>query len=91
MKRVIFLRKTYAIMKSFAPQFFIHFSLSLNRKKPVMRAMRKQLNIFTLICYILEQEILIGAKADLAKTKGKNRLSLFTSDSLIMYSAESNT
>ena len=34
MKRVIFLRKTYVIMKSFAPPFFLHFSLSLNRKKP---------------------------------------------------------
>ena len=45
-------------MKSFAPPFFNHFSLSLNRKKRVvMRAMRKKLNIFALqlpIYYILE-------------------------------------
>ena len=33
-------------MKTFTPPFFNHFSLSLNRKKPVaMRAMRENLNI----------------------------------------------
>ena len=35
-------------MKSFAPPFSNHFSLTLNRKKTCgMRAMRKKLNIFT--------------------------------------------
>ena len=37
-----------------------------------MRANEKELNIFTLqllIYYILEQEILTGANADIAKTK----------------------
>ena len=36
-------------MKTFAPPFFSHFSLSLSReKRVVMRAMGKNLNIFTL-------------------------------------------
>ena len=51
-------------IKSFAPPFFSHFSLSLNRKKRVvLRAMGKKPNVFTLqlpIYYILEKEISIG-------------------------------
>ena len=47
----------YVTVKSFAPSLFNHFSMSLNRKKRViMRAMRKKLNIFTIqlpICYLL--------------------------------------
>ena len=42
-----------------------------------MRAMRKKLNTFVLqlpIYYILEQEILSGANADIAKTKRENKL-----------------
>ena len=42
----------------FAPGFFNHFSLSLGiKKRVIMRAMRKKLNLFTLqllIYYILE-------------------------------------
>ena len=42
----------------FAPGFFDHFSLSLSiKKRVIMRAMRKKLNLFTLqllIYYILE-------------------------------------
>ena len=53
------------IIKSFAPPYFKHFSLSLNREKHVvMRVMGKKPNIFTLqlpIYYILKKEILIGA------------------------------
>ena len=49
MKKVIILKKIRVTMKSFAPPSFNHFSPSLNRKKRVvMRAMRKKLNIFTL-------------------------------------------
>ena len=33
MKKVIFLRKVLLKMKYFAPPFFSHFSLSLNREK----------------------------------------------------------
>ena len=33
MKKVIILRKIQVAMKTFAPPFFNHFSLSLNRKK----------------------------------------------------------
>ena len=48
MKKVITLRKVQVTMNTFAPPFFNHFSLSLNRNKRVeMRAMRKKLNIFT--------------------------------------------
>ena len=58
MKNVIILKKIQVTMKTFAPPFFNHFSLSLNRKKcVVIRAMRKKLNIFTLqlsIYYVLE-------------------------------------
>ena len=47
MKKVIILKKIQVKMKTFAPPFFNHFSLSLKRKKRVvMRAMRKKLNIF---------------------------------------------
>ena len=49
MKKVIFLRKIHVTIKSFAPPSLSHFRLRLNRKKSVvMRAMRKELNIFTL-------------------------------------------
>ena len=62
MKKVIVLKKIQVTMKTFAPQFSNHFTLSLNRKKSVvMRAMRKKLNIFTLqlpIYYILQKESL---------------------------------
>ena len=33
MRKVIILRKAHVTIKSFAPPFFNHFSLSLNRKK----------------------------------------------------------
>ena len=33
MQKVIILRKIHVVIKYFAPQFFNHFSLSLNRKK----------------------------------------------------------
>ena len=43
MKKMIILRKIQVTMKIFAPPFFSHFSLSLNRKKGVaMRAMEKE-------------------------------------------------
>ena len=65
--------KIHVTMKSFAPPFFDHFCLSLNRKKRVvMRTMRKKLNIFTPqlpIDYILEHEILSGTNRDITKTK----------------------
>ena len=49
MKKVIILNKIQMTMNTFAPSFFNHFSLSLNRKRRVViRAMRKKLNIFTL-------------------------------------------
>ena len=74
MKKVtVILKKIDVTIKPFAPPFFSHFILSLDRKKRmVMRAMRKKLNIFTFqlpIYYILEQEISIGANANIAKTK----------------------
>ena len=44
MKKVIILRKLQAAMTTFIPTFLSHFSLSLNRKKPVVaRTMRKKL------------------------------------------------
>ena len=59
MKKLIILGKKHVAIKSFASTFFNdHFSLSLNRKKRVvMRAIRKKLNILTFqmtIHYILE-------------------------------------
>ena len=49
MKKMIILKKIQVTMKTFAPPFFNNFSLSLNRKKRVlMKATRKKLNIFTL-------------------------------------------
>ena len=58
MKKVIILRKIEVIMKTFAPLFSNHFSLTLNRKtRVVMRTMRKKLHNFKLqllIYYILE-------------------------------------
>ena len=60
-------------MKSFAPPFFNHFSLSINKKKACSNEnYDKETKHFTLklsIYYILEQEILTGANADIAKTK----------------------
>ena len=48
MKKVIILRKILMTMKYFAPPFFNHISLRLNiKKRVVMRAMRKKLNIFS--------------------------------------------
>ena len=47
-------------MKTFAPPFLDHFSLSLSRKKRVvMRAMRKKLNIFMrqLPIYYIKEEL----------------------------------
>ena len=42
MKKVIILKKLKVAMKTFAPPFFKHFSLGVNRKKSVvMKAMRK--------------------------------------------------
>ena len=73
MEKVIILRKIHVTIKSFAPPLFSHLNLSLNRKKSAaIRAVRKKPNIFTLqlpIYYILEQEISIGASANIAKTK----------------------
>ena len=73
LKKVIIPREIQLTMKTFAPAFFNHFSLSLSRKKRVvMRAMKKKLNIFMLqllAYYILEQEILISANAVIAKMK----------------------
>ena len=73
MKTVIILKKIQVTIKTFVPPFFNHLRLILNRKKRVvMRAMRKKLNIFMLqlpIYYILEQEISIGANVDIVKTK----------------------
>ena len=78
MKKVIILKKIQVTLKTFAPTFFSHFSLSLNRKKRVvMRAMRKKLNMLTLhlsIYCVLEKEI--GANADTVKRSEGNRLSL---------------
>ena len=58
MKKVIILKKILVAMKSFAPPFFNHFSLNLNReKRVVMRAMRKKLSTVVLqlpIYYTLE-------------------------------------
>ena len=58
MKNVIILKKIQVTMKTFAPPFFNHLSLSLNRKKcVVMTAMKKKVNIFTLqlsIYYVLK-------------------------------------
>ena len=49
MKKVIILKKIQVPMKTYVPPFFNYFSLSLNRKKRVvMTAMSKKLNIFTL-------------------------------------------
>ena len=57
-EKVIILKKIQVTMKTLAPTFFNHYSLTLRRKKhAVMRAIRKKLNIFTLqllIYYILE-------------------------------------
>ena len=50
MKKVIILSKIQAAMKTFAPPFVNHFSLSLKRKKDVvMRAMRKKLQRQSLV------------------------------------------
>ena len=58
MNKVTILRKILVTMKTFAPPFFKQFSLTMNgKKRVVMRAMRKKLNIFMLqlsIYYILE-------------------------------------
>ena len=49
MKKAIILKKTQVSMETFAPPYFNHFSLNLNKKKRVgMRTMRKKLIIFTL-------------------------------------------
>ena len=57
-ENVIIQKKIQVAMKTFAPPFFKHLSLSVNRKNRVVaKAMRKKLNIFTLqllIYYILE-------------------------------------
>ena len=48
------------------------FEPKQKKKRVVMRAMRKKLNIFTLqlpIYYILEQEISTGTNTDISKTK----------------------
>ena len=72
-ENVIIQKKIQMTMKTFAPPFFKHFNLSVNRKNRVVtRAMRKKLNIFTLqllIYHILEQEISIGTNVDISKTK----------------------
>ena len=56
--KVVILRKIQVTVKNIAQPFFNHFSLSLSRKKRVlMRAMKRELNVFTLqlsIYYILE-------------------------------------
>ena len=78
--RVVILRKLHVTVKSFAPPFFNHFSLSLNRKKHVVkRAMRKKLNIFTLqiyyIMYYNRKSPLVQMRT-LLKRSERNRLSL---------------
>ena len=48
MKKVIILRKIQMTVKSFAPPFFNHFSLSMNKKTGVvMRTMTKKLKTFS--------------------------------------------
>ena len=59
MKKVIILRKIHVAMKIFAPPILNHFNLNLNRKKRVvMRAMRKKLNIFKLHIYASADDLL---------------------------------
>ena len=74
-EKVTILMKIHVTMKPFAPPFFDHFCLSLNRKKRVvMRAMRKKLNIFTPqlpIDYILEHEISTGTNTDIHKNEAR--------------------
>ena len=49
MKKLIILKKIHMTMKTFAPPFLNHFSLSLNKKKRVViRTRRKNVNIFML-------------------------------------------
>ena len=66
MKKVIFSDENTCDNEVFALPFFNHFSLSLNiKKRKVIRAMRKKLNLFMfqlLIYYILEQEVSIRAQ-----------------------------
>ena len=58
MKKVIYFEENTCDNEVFATPFFNHFSLSLSiKKRVVMRAMRKKLNLFTLqllIHYSLE-------------------------------------
>ena len=50
MENMIILKNTQVAMKSFAAPFYNHFGLNLNKKKRVViRAMRKKLNIFIVI------------------------------------------
>ena len=87
-KKMIILWKIQMKMKTFAPPFFIHFSLSLNNKKQVvMRATIKKLNIFTLqlpIDLLLEQEISNGANADIAKNEANETDGLYCRDVDVM-------
>ena len=74
MKKVIILKKIQVAMKAFAPPFFNHFSLSLNRKKHVvMRALRKTKHIHASALDLLHNRIgnldLIGANVGIAKMK----------------------
>ena len=69
MKKVIILRKVQATIKTFVLSFLNHFKLRLNRNEDPEKETK---HIFTLhlpIYYILEQDILTGANADITKTK----------------------
>ena len=78
MMKVIILKKIQVTMKTFAPPFFQPFQFEQQKKRVVMRAMRKKRNIFTLqlpIYYIIEQEVSIRMRT-LQKRSERNRLSL---------------
>ena len=77
MKEVIILKKLKVAMKTFAPPFFKHFSLSVNRKKKCGNEShkKKKYYVIKLLCfscllsYILGLEISIGANVDIAKMR----------------------
>ena len=67
MRKVIIMRKiSIRDNEVVAPPFFNHFSLNLSiKKRVVMRAMRKKLNLFMLqllIYYLLEYKVLVSAR-----------------------------
>ena len=72
---MIVVRKIQVTMKTFTPQFFNHFSLSLNRKKNCgnesLEEKTTELNIHASVASLLNirTRILIDANADNAKMK----------------------